>query len=220
MFLRFINPGVHKASFLNYSLTDSQRLHKIRNYWKFVILRNPLERLLSAFLNKVSSPLQLTASVWDTFELHKHRIMEIYHPNKLKTFKSGSLSEELRLDFETFLRWIIDTPNYRLNEHFAPIVELAQPCRVRYNFYGNFKMYSSDMRSITERLGVPHRYFVDKSSHKPGRETRELMEPFYSQVSKEVKLRLLQNIAEDMAFYYTLFPEERDTHLDTLGLRD
>ena len=218
--MKFHFLGVQKASFLNYSLTDSQRLYKIQNYWKFVILRNPLERLLSAFLNKLSSPLELTSSVWDTFELHKHRIMEIYHPNKLKMFTSRLFSGELRLDFETFLRWIIDTPNYRLNEHFAPIVELSQPCRVRYHFYGNFKIYSSDMQLITERLGVPHKYFVDKSSHKPGRETRELMEPFYSQVSRDVKLRLLQNIAEDIAFYYTLFPEERDTHWDILGLRE
>ena len=211
---------MQKASFLNHSLTESQRIYKIRNYWKFIILRNPLERLLSAFLNKLSSPLKRDTSTWGTFDLHKWQIMEIYHPEELRMFKIGLSDKNLTVNFETFLKWIIDTPNYKLNEHFAPTVEIAQPCRIRYNFYGNFRMYSSDMKLITERLGVPHNYFFDRSSHKAGRETKDLMEAFYSQVSVNVKRRLIEDISEDMEFYYTLFPDERGNHLDILGLRD
>lgn len=206
---------MQKASFLNYSLTENQRLYKIQNYWKFIILRNPLERLLSAFINKLSSPLDFSSSNMDTFELHKHSIMEQYHPKLMKNRHSG---EDVLLDFETYLRWIIDTPNYKLNEHFAPIVDLAQPCRIKYHFYGNFKMYSSDMKLIMAKVGAPREWFIDKSSHKHGRETKDLMIPFYSLVSQEVKQRLLKNIRKDLEFYYTLFPEKTGSHNHILGL--
>ena len=201
---------------MNYSLTESQRLFRIHTYWKFIILRNPLERLLSAFINKLSSPVSLNATVMDTFALHKHTILEQYHPEKLNLTVFGD--NEVKLDFETYLRWIIDTPNYKLNEHFAPLTELAQPCRIRYNFYGNFKMYSSEMKAITEKLGVPHEWFFDKSSHKHGRETKNLMTAFYSVVSRSVKVKLIEDIWEDLEFYYLLYPEETGSHNKILGL--
>ena len=209
------SPGVQKASFLNCSLTESQRLYKIRNYWKFIILRNPLERLLSAFINKLSSPLNLSTTFMDTFELHKRAIMEKYHPVKLR---QATANEKLQLDFETYLRWIIDTPNHKLNEHFAPIIELAQPCRIRYNFYGNFKMYSSDMKAIIARLGVPRDWFLDKSAHKHGRETKILMNEFYANISAEVKQLLIEDLSEELEFYYTIFPEEKGSHTHILRI--
>ena len=183
-----------------------------------MIVRNPLERLLSAFINKLSSPLNISSKVMVTFELHKRSIMEKYHPEKLEQWLDGGQKEKLRLDFETYLRWIIDTPNHKLNEHFAPIVELAQPCRMRYHFYGNFKIYSSDMKAIMARLGAPQEWYVDESRHKQGRETIDKMIPFYSIVRREVKEQLVQDISNDLEFYYALYPEEVETQNRILGL--
>ena len=210
--------GVQRASFLNYSLTESQRLDKVKNYWKFMIVRNPLERLLSAFINKISSPLKNSSNVMDTFELHKISIMEKYHPEKLKQWEHGRQAEKVQLDFETYLQWIIDTPNHKLNEHFAPIVELAQPCRIRYHFYGNFKLYSSDMKAIIAKLGAPQEWYINRSNHKQGRETSGKMISFYSTVRREVKEQLIQDFSDDLEFYYTLYPEEKDSMNVILGL--
>ena len=185
-----------------------------------MIVRNPLERLLSAFINKLSSPFKTSSNVMDTFELHKRTIMERYHPMKLKQWREGGHKEKLRLNFETYLRWIIDTPNHKLNEHFAPIVDLAQPCRIRYHFYGNFKMYSSDMKAIIARLGAPEEWYINKSSHNEGRETSNKMIPFYSTVRREVKEKLIQDFADELEFYYTLFPEEKGDMNEILGLNE
>lgn len=221
-FINFINNvvGVQRASFLNYSLTESQRLNKIKNYWKFMIVRNPLERLLSAFINKLSSPLKKSSKTLSTFELHKRSIMEKYHPEKLKQWVEGDEVETVRLDFETYLQWIIDTPNQKLNEHFAPIVELAQPCRIRYHFYGNFKLYASDMTAIIAKLGVPQEWYINKSNHKEGRETSDKMVTFYSTVRREVKEQLIQAFSDDLEFYFTLYPEEKDSTTEVLGLSE
>jgi hypothetical protein len=118
------------------------------------------------------------------------------------------MNETIQVDFEAYLQWIIDTPRYMLNEHFAPIIELAQPCRVKYHFYGNFETYSTDVKAIISRLGTPQEWFTDISSHKEGEKTSDKMIPFYSTVRREVKEQLIQAISDDLEFYYTLFPEE------------
>ena len=176
-----------------------------------MIVRNPLERLLSAFINKLSSPLKNNIEVIDTFELHKRSIMEKYHPEKLKQWIDSGQMEKIQLDFETYLQWIIDTPNHKLNEHFAPIIELAQPCRIRYHFYGNFKMYASDMEAIIAKLGAPKDWYINRSNHKQGKETSDKMIPFYSTVRREVKEKLIQDFSDELEFYYTLYPEEKDS---------
>ena len=185
-----------------------------------MIVRNPLERLLSAFINKLSSPLKNSSKVMDTFELHKRNIMERYHTERLRQWVEGGQKEKLQLDFETYLRWMIDTPNHRLNEHFAPIVDLAQPCRIRYHFYGNFKTYSSDMKAIIARLGAPEEWYINRSGHKQGRETSNKMIPFYSTVRRKVKEQLIQDIFDELDFYYTLFPKEKDSMNAILGLNE
>ena len=101
------------------------------NYYKFVFIRNPLERLLSAYLNKLSKPLD-TSFADDALNILQH-----YRPSLFKKWKEGQI-KEITLDYESYLRWIIDTPHHELNEHFAPVSELIQPCRVRFNFYANF----------------------------------------------------------------------------------
>ncbi len=138
--------------------------------------------------------------------------MEKYHPDRLTKWRYGGRKEILQVDFESYLQWIIDTPNYKLNEHFAPIIELAQPCRVKYHFYGNFKTYSSDMKAIIARLGIPQDWFIDKSYHKTGQETSDKMTLFYSTVRREVKEQLIQDFSDELEFYYTLFPEEKGSH--------
>ena len=181
-----------------------------------MIVRNPLEHLLSAFSDKLSTPLIYNSKA--EFELYKKSIWTHYHPEKLKEWIKEGHNEKLQLDFETFLRWVIDTPNLELNEHFTPIINIAQPCRIKYNFYGNFKMYSTDMKAVVERLDAPQEWYRDKSYYEVGKATKDKMVSSYSRVSKKVKELLIQDISEDLEFYYTLFPEEAGSHIDILGL--
>lgn len=107
-----------------------------------------------------------------TIQKQTQQIMQHYHPGVVKKWKVG-LTKELQLDFDTYLRWIIDTPNEKLNEHFAPIIEMAQPCRIQYNFYGNFDTYSSDLDAIIKKLDLPKDMFVGRAYHSTGTETKD-----------------------------------------------
>ena len=46
--------------FLREGLTNEERLHQLKDYFKFIMLRNPLERLVSAYRDKIEPPLEFS----------------------------------------------------------------------------------------------------------------------------------------------------------------
>ena len=183
-----------------------------------MFIRNPLERLVSAFRNKLEKPLEIWNIYNQTFQMITRSIIQRYHPGDYKRWIDSKGSFELKLDFHTYIRWIVDTPNQKLNEHFSPVIHIAQPCRVRYNFYGNFKQFSSDMHKVMDKLSVPSEYFFDKSYYTTGGGTNTMLQTYYSSVSADVKAALFKDFYAELDFYYHLYPEESDSHIKLLGL--
>ena len=210
--------AIKRASFLNRNLTDKERLQKVRSYWKFIFLRNPLERLLSAFRDKLESPLNFSEIYCKMFEMMKRSIMEQYKPAELKRWLVSNGSYNLSIDFTTYMQWIVDTPSIQLNEHFSPMIVDSQPCRIRYNFYGNFKRISTEMKMVITKLGVPSEYYHDRSYYSNGLGTAPLMQKYYSTVSADIKVALFDKIYNELDFYYHLYPEDRKSHISLLGV--
>ena len=49
----YLEPTLKHASLMNSSLTPSEVVNRLQTYYKFMVVRNPLERLLSAYINKI-----------------------------------------------------------------------------------------------------------------------------------------------------------------------
>ena len=191
------------STFLRGDLTNDDRIERLKLYWKVAILRNPLHRLVSAYRDKIiSSDLKDHVREWSL------SVMQLYN----KTTP----------DFESYLRWVIDTPNNELNEHFAPMVELLQPCRVDYHYYGNFKDLSAEISLIAGKLKVPKKYFVDEDYYTlaPENRTDNFLKYHFSSVSSEVKTALFRDFHDEFEFYYNLFPEENRSHVHLLGITE
>lgn len=203
---------------MNPHLSDTNRIDKIKTYWKFIILRNPLERLVSAFRNKLEAPLNLSQIYSDTFQMISRTIVEAYHPQKFHKWKASNGSGELRVDFNTYIQWIVDTPNHKLNEHFCPMVSLSQPCRLQYDFYGNFQRISTDVKLVLRKYQVPENYFHDEGYYSVGAETATLLQQYYSTVSKKLKEELFMDFYIELDYYYHLFPADRQSHMELLGV--
>lgn len=54
----YLEPALKHASLLNKTLTVDQKLQRISEFYKFMIVRNPLERLVSGFKNKLEKPVR------------------------------------------------------------------------------------------------------------------------------------------------------------------
>ena len=229
-----MRPALYNASFLNERLTDELKLYKLRNYFKFVMLRNPLERLVSAYRDKIAPPLELCdhdlgadplvyrfrdVREMDIFQAHRRLILSKYKPYRLKHWALSNGNYDLRVDFPTYIQWIVDTSDLRLNEHFSSIIYNAAPCRVHYDLYLNFKNYSREVRLLIEELNTSSEYFIDHNTHGTLRdETHSTLPYYYSLLSEKLKWKLFVRIARDLDFYYHLYPEEMLSHVELLGV--
>lgn len=72
-----------------------------------------------------------------------------------------------------------------------------------------------------DKFQVPSEYFYDESYYNTkAEETRSLLEEYYSTVSSELKAALCRDFHAELDFYYHLFPEERESHIDLLATRN
>ena len=227
---QYLVPAMKKATFLNKTLTHSQRLQKVKKYFKFMMVRNPLERLVSAYCDKLEHPITFSSSYngsnimllykneLDSFEVHKRWILSQYRQAELERWTESGGNYTLQPSFSDFVRWIVDSDDSRMNEHFASTIVNAQPCKIQYHFYANFKHYSRDARLLIQKLNIHPHYFVDHTSHEPGNETSTKLHYYYSQLSPQLKRDLFEHMFQELDFYYHLYPEEQWSHAELLGV--
>lgn len=101
------------------------------------------------------------------------------------------------------------------NEHFAPFSELCHPCSVNYDFYANFKIMDYDIAAVLEYLSIPSSYYPVAVGSK---NTAELMNEYYRLITWREKTALFNAIRRDLDLYYSLYPEDTDSHKHLLNM--
>ena len=170
--------------------------HLLRNYKKFVFVRHPLERLLSAYRDKF-----VKTDSWNRYIQHRFgwKIIKRYRNNPSKeSLKSGT-----GVLFEEFARYVTDStiPN-RSNPHWDTFHSLCHPCFIHYDFIGKYETLDVDQDMILHLLFNQTNSSRDKVQF-PKRNvktisTRDLMEDFYDTLPKKL-LTALQR-AYDLDF--------------------
>ncbi|XP_069186250.1 carbohydrate sulfotransferase 11 isoform X2 [Procambarus clarkii] len=135
-----------KSSLLNY---------KLRTYTKFLIVRHPMERLVSAYRNKL---VINSTSAADFKRRYGMMIMKKYRKgaSTLNITKNGH-----GVTFAEFVSYLTDTgtrqDNFEtLNEHWAPYVDLCHPCTIKYNIIGKYETLEEDSEYILRKIHAPH----------------------------------------------------------------
>ena len=214
--LKYLEKGLRKASLLNKTLTPDGRMERIRDYFKFMIVRNPLERLVSGYRNKIESPLFGTSTKFPNYV--KREILEKYRLLDFTQWLKKGGNYNISISFPEFVQYFIDTKKELLNPHFKPMVDTCHPCRVKYHFYGNFKTYSQDVRLIIERLKTKPEYYPNRSLHHSGQDTHSLLPRYYEQLTRGLRIELFHSIFSELEFYYSLYPAEENSHVELLGV--
>ena len=182
-------------------LSNEQRRYRLKNYYKFVIVRSPMERLVSAYRNKLDS--DNTVSFFKDLQIN---IIRNYR-KKRKYVKNGKrLKTAMHPAFIEFIDYMVETPFGDMDDHFLPVTEVCQPCSIHYDFYANFKLLSYDIGSIFHLLDIPQSYYLHSVEH-PSQPTEQLLFEYFSQLSDEQTTRLTHRLSFEQKFYQSLYPE-------------
>ena len=101
------------------------------------------------------------------------------------------------------------------NQHLAPFFDLCRPCRIRYNYYGNFKTFNEDAAVLVDKYGVGMDMLRNRYSNTT---TDHVTRVFYDTLTDDIKTQLVGYLAMDLDFYYHIFPSERDSHMEILNI--
>ncbi|XP_069101095.1 carbohydrate sulfotransferase 14-like [Argopecten irradians] len=177
--------NVHKKYHSNMNFLHKYPSRKqsriLEDYKKYIVVRNPFERLLSAYRNKFAGK---------GFHEFREEGKEI-----IKRFRKNATRESLEkgndVSFLEFVQFLTDEETENLNDHWEKYNTLCHPCTVRYDFIGKYETISRDADFILRDIGAPPEIQFPKRSDKyTTEETRNTFEKYYSQIPGEYIVKL------------------------------
>ena len=156
--------------------------HMLKTYKKIAFVRDPLQRIVSAYRNKFE---------YDYQKVFHHRfgkgIIKKYRKNLTR-----EITDEDHVTFNEFVKYLIDLrPQNRRDVHWKEQHDLCSLCSINYDFIGKFETLESDADRVLGMMGVKEVISFPKLEKRPeGQETGPLMKTFYSQISEQEFKRL------------------------------
>ncbi|NWT84329.1 CHST8 sulfotransferase, partial [Lanius ludovicianus] len=133
---------IHQTSVIKRLVNYPPALQKeyLSNYTKVMFTRHPLERLVSAYRDKLlhSEPFYSTTVA--------NEIRAMFRKNKNSTEK---------VSFQEFVSFIIAKPPHTLDIHWKPMPLLCDPCNIQYDILGKYETLGLDSERVLEVIGAP-----------------------------------------------------------------
>ncbi|RVE75407.1 hypothetical protein OJAV_G00016460 [Oryzias javanicus] len=183
------------------SFTPQEITLRLNTYFKFFIVRDPFERLISAFKDKFGKNPRFEP--W-----YKHDIAPVIIRKYRKSHRDSDRAAS-GLHFEDFVRYLGDAEGrHHLDQkfgesiiHWVTYAELCAPCEIRYNVVGHHETLEQDARHILRAAGIEG--LVSYPAIPPGitRYNRSKVEHYFSGISKRDVRRLYSRYQGDFHMF-------------------
>ena len=138
---RQIRPGINRwimwKRLSNY--TEEERSKRLKTYFKFVFVREPLQRLLSAYNNKFIQIPSYTSAL-------RKKIIQALRPQDFKP------SGKNFVKFKEFIQYF--SSNMSRNQHWRQYEKLCHPCVINYDFIGHLETLKEDAALLLKLAGI------------------------------------------------------------------
>lgn len=168
--------------------------HRLKNYLKFLFVREPFERLVSAYRNKFT--LKYNSSFHKRFGT---RIIRRYRKNATQ----DALLNGADVKFKEFAEYLVDPATQRdgpLNEHWQTVYQLCHPCHIHYDLVGKYDTLEDDANYVLRLVGVGDSLRFP-SYAKSTRTTDAMTAQFFSNISTQQQVQLYQLYKMDFLMF-------------------
>lgn len=117
----------------------------VDDFTKFIFVRHPYERLVSAYRDKLAGDNLLYRKAIGRGIIKKYR----------KKANRLSLQNGHDVSFPEFVDFIVHQWNNKrdiLDVHWRPVVDLCLPCVMRYDFVGKFETLNRDVEYLLQKI--------------------------------------------------------------------
>lgn len=183
------------------SLKPEEIRYRLKHYFKFMFVREPMERLLSAYRNKFGEI--------QTYQ--KKYGVEIVKRYRKGMPKDASVSGD-DVTFAEFVHYLLDEDAERMNEHWMPVYNLCQPCAVSYDFIGSHEHLEGDAEVVLQRVGAPPqvRFPERQTWYKPV--TTETLHYYLCSLPQKLLRELLPKYILDFSLFAYSLPNTTTEH--------
>ncbi|KAK7078376.1 hypothetical protein SK128_019850 [Halocaridina rubra] len=176
---------------LDNSIFNYDRWNMLSTYKKFLFVRNPLERVISTYRDKLEF---LTGEEKFDFRPYFKKIVQDKFGDIL-----GIDSTTGAVSFPDLVRFIISQDvdeRIVLDPHWLSIHELCNPCAIRYDFIGKFEHLKEDVKAALTWLEVDQEV---SSLPPPVRSvnTSRVASQYLEQLPRSMRLSLLNKYLMD-----------------------
>ena len=126
-----------------YQYSEEERAIRLQTYFKYLFVREPLGRLLSAFKDK------FIGRDMNVSRLSRNAIVNAYRPQDF--YASG----ENLVSFPEFIKYFSD--DVERNQHWRQYEKLCHPCVINYDFIGHLETLEEDAALLLKMAGIDDR---------------------------------------------------------------
>lgn len=179
------------------NLSDQEKVKILEEYTKFIVVRDPFERLLSAFREKLEANnynISRFSKLKRNIKVQGHKFRKI-----IKKLTKDDPGLEQDIEFYEFLQYVLTPsiskkPSY--NIHWRPIFDLCHPCLINYNAIAKYETLERDSNFILDLLEADRKFPRSKSST-----TKILMRRYYKTIPPEAIRELYEIYKYDFLLF-------------------
>ena len=181
-----------------------QRKQMLETYFKFTFVREPFERILSAYKDKF---VHLRGVDRRILQFHGGEILKNFRPNA-----SQSALEQLNdITFREFIEYLVTKGSNRSTQvmdwHWDNYVNICGMCAINYDFIGHYETFDQDLADFKEAAGLTPKQATFFNVHATNQsDTGSSMLSYYSQIPLEWILRLGQLFKANFEMFGYSFP--------------
>ncbi|CAL8331956.1 unnamed protein product [Merluccius merluccius] len=126
---------------------------KLQHYTKFLFVRDPFVRLISAYRNKFEKANEDFYRQFGSVMLRRYGNVTGNVPESA----ADAFAAGIRPTFQQFITYLLDADTEKeaaFNEHWRQVYRLCHPCQVQYDFVGHLETLEADSEQLLRILGV------------------------------------------------------------------